>query len=308
LFRRLLAGVSGHPRAVALILLSTCCVAMMQAAVRLVADQGLHPFEIAFFRNLFGLFVLAPWFARYGLAPLRTGKLGLHALRGGLNAASMLVFFTGLSLTPLAQAAALTFTTPLFVTIGAALLLGERVRARRWLAIAAGFAGMLIILRPGVGQVEIGSLLILASTVLWSLAVIDIKVLSRTESSVTITLYMGLFLTPLTLIAALFVWRVPTVAELGWLAFIGLFGTAAQMTMTQALKEADSSALTPFDFTRLIWMAVLGYLVFGEVPTIWTWIGGAIIFLSATFIAYREAQLRVAAGKTAETNLQVSGD
>jgi len=257
--------------------------------------RELPAFEVAFFRNLFGLFVLAPWFMRYGLAPLRTRRLGWHAVRGGLNAVSMLAFFTGLSLTPLAKVTALSFTTPLFVTIGAILILGEVVRVRRWIAVIVGFIGMLVVLRPGIVTLEVGVLLILVSSLLWSFAILVIKELSRTESSITITLYMGLFLTPLTLIPALTVWHSPSLRQLGWMLLIGILGNTAQIAMAQALKNADSSALLPLDFVRLIWASAIGYLVFLEIPDGWTWAGGTIIFASASFIAWREAKLR--AGK-----------
>ena len=291
---RLMRLFAGAPaRGVALMLLSTVAVACMHASVRFVTRE-LPAFEVAFFRNLFGLFVLAPWFMRYGLAPLRTRRLGWHAVRGGLNAVSMLAFFTGLSLTPLAKVTALSFTTPLFVTIGAILILNEVVRVRRWIAVIVGFIGMLVILRPGIVTLELGVLLILVSSLLWSFAILVIKELSRTESSITITLYMGLFLTPLTLIPALTVWHSPSLRQLGWMLLIGILGNTAQIAMAQALKNADSSALLPLDFVRLIWASAIGYLVFLEIPDGWTWVGGTIIFASASFIAWREAKLRAA--------------
>lgn len=291
---RLMRLFAGAPaRGVALMLLSTVAVACMHASVRFVTRE-LPAFEVAFFRNLFGLFVLAPWFMRYGLAPLRTRRLGWHAVRGGLNAVSMLAFFTGLSLTPLAKVTALSFTTPLFVTIGAILILGEVVRVRRWIAVIVGFIGMLVVLRPGIVTLEVGVLLILVSSLLWSFAILVIKELSRTESSITITLYMGLFLTPLTLIPALTVWHSPSLRQLGWMLLIGILGNTAQIAMAQALKNADSSALLPLDFVRLIWASAIGYLVFLEIPDGWTWAGGTIIFASASFIAWREAKLRAA--------------
>ena len=292
--RRIKRPPIGAPaRGIVLMLLSTIAVACMHASVRFITRE-LPAFEVAFFRNLFGLVALSPWFLRYGLAPLRTRRLRWHAIRGALNAVSMLAFFTGLSLTPLAKVTALSFSTPLFVTVLASVILGEVVRIRRWIAVAVGFIGMLVILRPGLIGLQLGALLILISSLLWSFAILIIKDLSKTDSSITITVYMGLFLTPLTLIPALAVWRTPEWYQLGWLLLIGILGNTGQVALTQALKYADSSALLPLDFIRLVWASVIGYLVFMEIPDGWTWLGGIIIFASASFIAWREAQLRAA--------------
>jgi drug/metabolite transporter (DMT)-like permease len=206
-------------RGVALMLVSTVVLSGMHASIRYLSET-VHPFEIAFFRNLFALVVVLPWFVRYGAAPLRTSRFGLHVLRAALNAAAMLSFFYALSLAPLSEVTALGFTAPIFATLLAAPILREAVGLRRWSAIAVGFVGRLIILRPGFGSLGAGQLLTLFSSLVWALALMTIKTLSRSESSVTIVTYMGLLMIPLSLAPALvdfskLIWA----TLLAWLAF-----------------------------------------------------------------------------------------
>lgn len=273
--------------------LAAAAFSIMHATIRHLSVTGeMHPFEVALFRVVFGFLALAPVFLRQGMAPLRTRNLKLFALRGALNSAAMLMFFYSLSITPLATVAALGFTAPLFATLLAMLVLGEVVRLRRWTAILIGFAGTLIILRPGMIDVGLGPLLVIGSSVVWSVALMVIKVLTRTESSVTITAYASIFLTPVCLAAALPYWTWPGLEQLGWLAMIGVLGTVAQTAMNQSFKYADASAVLPMDFSKLIWAAAIGFALFGEIPDLWTWVGGALIFASATYIGIRESRMR----------------
>ena len=273
-----------------LLLGATIGFASMHAVIRIASSEQ-HPFEIAFFRNLFGLVVLSPFLLRHGFGALRTRRLPLHAARGAVHVSAMLMFFTAVPITPLGTVAALSFTAPLFVTVGAVLVLGEVVRIRRIAALAAGFAGALVIIRPGMAALDPGSLLVLGSSAVWAGAMILIKLLSRTESSLTMTAYMAVFLTPLSSIAAAFVWRWPSPEELGWFALMGSLGTVAHLCLAQAFREADAAAVLPVDFLRLIWASVFGYLLFGEVPVLFVWIGGTIIFASTLYLAYREARV-----------------
>jgi drug/metabolite transporter (DMT)-like permease len=280
-------NLSANLRGIVLMLVSTVGFAAMHGAVRHLSTE-LHPFEIAFFRNIFGLLALAPWFLRYGVTPLRTRRLPLHGLRAGLNIIAMLAFFYALSITSLARVTSLSFTAPLFATLLAMLVLGEVVRLRRWVAMLCGFVGTLVILRPGFTEIDQGSLLVLLSAAAWASALTVIKVLSRTDSSVTITCYMVVLMAPISLVPALWVWQWPTGQQLLWLVAIGVVGTLGQLVMTQALKEAETSVVMPFDFFKMIWASLLGFIFFAEVPTLFTWIGAGIIFASTSYIAYRE--------------------
>jgi drug/metabolite transporter (DMT)-like permease len=288
------AGLSGNLRGIAWMALSTVAFSTMHAMVRDVT-QTLHPFEVAFFRQFLGVFVLAPWFIRYGLAPLRTRRIGLHTARAAVNVVAMFAFYYALSIVPLAQVSALGFSVPIFTAILAMLFLGERVRLRRWAAILFGFAGVFVALAPDLretGTVTLGSLLVVLSSFAWAIALIFIKVLGRTDSTITITTYMVLLMTPMSLPPALAVWEWPTLEMLGMLLLIGILGTIGQLTVVQALREGETHVVMPIDFTKLIWAAMLGFLWFHEIPTAYTWLGGAMIFASTMYIALREHQLR----------------
>ncbi|HEX6142411.1 MAG TPA: DMT family transporter [Geminicoccaceae bacterium] len=273
-----------------LMLASTFMFAAMHATIRTVSAE-LHPFEIAFFRNLFGFLIVVPWLIRYGIGPLRTSRPGLHLLRGAFNIVAMLSFFTALTIAPLAEVTALNFTAPIFATLLAIPIFKETVRLRRWTAIVLGFAGVLIILRPGFAGAGTGQLLALLAAVTWGCALLVIKRLGQSDSSITIIAWMAMMMIPASFVPALFVWQTPSLGALGWLVLIGLLGNMGQLAMTEAIRQADASVVMPIDFFKLIWVALLGYLLFAEVPGIFTWIGGAIIFTSTAYIAYREQQV-----------------
>ncbi len=271
--------------------LSTVAFSIMHGLVRFVSEV-LPPFQIAFFRNFFGLAFLLPLLMRSRFAVLRTKQIGLHALRGVINMAAMLMFFTALSISPIAKVTALGFTAPIFMAILAVIVLGERFRIYRWSAIFLGFVGMLIILRPGLVVIDTGALLVIGSAVLWAVAMLIIKIQSRTESSLTIVAYMGIFLGVFSIAPALWVWQPFELQTLGLMALIGLFGSIAQIAISESLKETDPTALMPFDFLKLIWTAMIGAWFFAEIPDIFTWIGATVIFSSGLFIAFRERSVR----------------
>jgi len=204
----------------------------------------------------------------------------------------MLTWFYGLSVVPIAQATALSFTAVIFGSIGAALVLGERMRLRRWSAVVMGFVGALVILRPGFGQVNPAALIVVLSSICWAAALLTVKRLSTTDSVVCIVTWNSVLLTVLSLPVAIPVWVTPQPEQLLWLGLIGILATLGHLAMTGAFKVADATVVFPVDYTRLVWASVIGYLVFSEVPDVWTWVGGTIIFSSTTYIAYREAVIR----------------
>jgi drug/metabolite transporter (DMT)-like permease len=290
-----------HPSfcGIALVVVGSAFFASMHAAVRFVS-KDLHPFEIAFFRNLFGLLVFLPILMRSGLMLLHTQRIGAHVARGFINASSMLAWFTALSLIPLADATSLALTGPLFVTLGAMLFLGETVRARRWIALLVGVAGTVVIIRPGFVDVSIGSLLVLYTAIAVSGSKLIAKSLSRTDSTSTIVAYLTLIMMPITFVAALFFWRWPSPVELAWLVVIGVTGSIGHLCLVKAYFFADVSAVEPITFTRLIWAALIGYLAFAEVPHMWVWIGGGMIVGATSYIAHRVSVLRRERGTDAD--------
>ena len=277
-------------KAIALALLWTLGISAMQACVRQVATE-IHPFEVAFFRNFVALIVFMPWFLyRAGFGALRTARFDLHATRGLLHVCSMYAFFVALSFTPLNIVTAMSFSTPLFAAFFAVIILGERMGIRRWIAVLVGFAGAMVILQPGIGDLDMGALLVLAGAAVWGLGLIITKILSRTESVMTVVAYMSILMTPVAAVPALFVWQWPNIEQLGWLVAIGIFGVGANYAVVAALRLAPSTTILPFDFLRLIWATAFGFLLFAELPTGAAWAGGVLVFASTTYIGYREAQ------------------
>lgn len=272
-------------------LAATAVLTCMHATVRHVSD-GMHPFEITFFRNLFGLVAILPLTLRYGMASVRSRQPGLQILRSTFGIAAMLTWFYALSVVPIAQATALSFTSVIFGSIGAALVLGERMRLRRWSAVVVGFAGVLVILRPGVDEVNPAGLIVILSSMCWAAALLTVKRLATTDTVVCIVTWNSVLLTVLSLPVALTVWVTPSLEQLGWLGLIGVLATLGHLAMTGAFKASEATVVFPVDYMRLLWASVLGYLVFAEIPDAFTWIGGTIIFASTTYIAYREAALR----------------
>lgn len=278
----------------ALMVLSGIAAAAANGGIHHVAAE-LHPFIVTFFRNLIGILVLVPLLMRVGLASLKPKRPGLQLARGLLQVVSAFLFVAGLSLAPLAKATALNFTAPLFAVVLAITFLGEVVRLRRMAALVIGFSGMLVVLRPWQGSFDLGSTFMLLSAFLWAIGMIVIKVLMRSESSLTTTILTSAISLPIAFFAALAVWQTPTPAQFGWLVGIGIAYAVGSLTFAEALKQADLTAVMPLDFLKLIWAAAIGYVFFAEVPEIATWIGGALIFAAATYIAYRERAARAIA-------------
>jgi len=277
-------------RGIVLMVGSTFAFSIMHTAVRYLSAE-LHPVQIVFFRNLFGMVLFLPIMMRSGLSFLKTEKFPLHLLRAGLNVGAMITFFTALSMAPLAPVNALAFTAPLFTAVLGVFLLGKRVRLRRWTAIAFGFVGALVILRPGIATIDLGSWMTLLSAVLWGMTMIVIRVLGRTESSLTTTGYMITLLSVLSFGPALYVWQMPQASAWAILLLIGITGTAAQIGLAEALKTAETTVVLPFDFLKIVWASMLGFMLFAEIPTVYTWMGAAIIFTSSCYVAYREQQV-----------------
>lgn len=270
--------------------IASLAFAGMHAAIRHVGET-VHPFEITFFRNLFGFLVLTPALLHYGWEPLKARRPGLLSLRAIINLFAMLAYFSALTLAPLADVSALGFSAPIYATLLSIPLLGEKVGWRRASAIAIGFSGAVIVVNPLFGTFGLGHALVLGSAALWACALLIIKQIAKSDSSLTITLYMGIMLTPLSLPFAIPVWSWPSGAEWGWLAAVGAMGGIAQWALAEALKLGEIAVVMPVDFCRLLWAALFGYVFFEQIPSEATWVGGAVIFSAATYIAVRESKL-----------------
>ena len=282
-------GLSASYQAIGWIVISNLAFTCMQVLIRHNSAE-LHQFEVAFLRNFVGLLIMLPWLIRMGPTVLKTKRLGLHAVRAFLQAGSMLLFFTAVNLAPLAVISAISFTGPLWTAVGGVLILREKIRHRRMVALAIGFVGAVIILRPGFGDINPGALLSLGSSAIWGGILLIVRVLTRTDSPTTIVAYMVLFMTPISLLPALPYWQWPSADLYVWLVLMGAVGQLGHYAVTRAIHLAETTMLMPFEYTRLIWAALLGFVIFNEIPDLWAVSGGAIILAATTYIAYRESR------------------
>jgi drug/metabolite transporter (DMT)-like permease len=276
-------------RAILLMTASTVLFGFMAVCIRLASHQ-LHTFEVAFFRNFFGFVATVPLLFRHGTGVLRTNKLPLYFFRCCIGILSMFAGFWSIAHLPLAQAIALSYSTPIFVTIGAVVFLGEVVRARRWTAVIVGFIGVLVLMHPGTDDFKLASLVAVIAAVFSATAAINIKFLSRTEHADAIVIWTTLLWVPLSFVPALLVWQMPVGWTWLWIVLSGFLGTSAHMCWTRALAKADASLLTPISFGQVIVVGVLGWVLFDEHVDGWTVAGAAIIFVSNGYIAHREAR------------------
>ena len=277
-------------QAALLMIVGAACVAVQNGLIRAVSTD-VHTFEVVFFRNLFGLAAMLPLLSGVGFGMFRAQRPGRLLMMSTWHVLGMVCYFLAIAYLPLAEVTALAFSKPLFATIGAALVLHEIVRARRWSAVALGFIGVLIVLQPGAQAISPYATLVLLSAVLGAATTLLIKRLTATEAISTIVWYQALFATVLALPLCLLHWRMPDPG--GWLLLIaiGILGTLSWLTQTRAYFLIDASAVVPFEFLRLPFAALVAYLWFAEVPSVWTWLGGALIFGATVYITEREARL-----------------
>ncbi len=269
--------------------LSSLLISLMHVLVRDVT-QEVHPIVVVFFRNVVGFIILIPFLLRQDRTHWKSKQPKLQLIRSIFGVCALSSFFIGLSMVPVADVTAIGFVTVLFITIGASILLREKVGIRRWTAIAVGFVGTLIIVRPGSGIFGPGAFIVLASTVFWAGSMLCVKVLSRTDSSVTMVFYANVYFTAFSLIPAIIFWSWPTWEQFGVMVAIGVLAALGHLALATSLRLADATVVAPVDYTRLLWAAGVGYLMFGEFPDVWTWIGGTVIFLSTVYITYRESR------------------
>ncbi len=247
-----------------------------------------HTTEIVLVRSLLGVFLLMPWVLKNGSEVLKTSRLKSHFWRSTIGVVGMQTWFYAISIMSLNQATALSLSAPIFTAAFAILFLGEKAGIHRWGAILCGFMGALVIIRPGSEVFDTNSLIVLGAASLWAWAGILVKSLTKTESPTLIIFYIGLFMSMWSFPLALPHLHVPTLTEFAVCIWIAIASFGAHWSLVNAYKHADIVILTPFDFSRLIFTAILAYFFFAEIPTIHSWIGGAIIVASAAYIAHRE--------------------
>ncbi|MGE0736238.1 MAG: DMT family transporter [Alphaproteobacteria bacterium] len=247
------------------------------------------PFPVAGWgRFLFHFLSTVPFFLMAGRWRLiRTRRPVLHTIRAVAIFAGTFMFFAAVTTMPLAEATSIVFAAPLFVTALSALFLGERLGPFHWMAVAAGFVGVVIIIRPGPGFADWIALLPLATALCYATFQIFTRVLSYTEHYLTVFFFTGFGTLVLMSFVVPFYWVSPTWSDWGWMAVSGLFGSVGQFLLTRAFHKAEASVISPFMYTQIIWTIGLGMLLFGNFPDLVTFIGMAIIVASGIFIWHR---------------------
>ncbi|WP_286936505.1 DMT family transporter [Achromobacter sp. UBA4530] len=250
-----------------------------------------NPLQILFLRALIALpFVtaLALWLG--GRRVLRTTHPGLHLTRGAINVVSACCFYLGLQALPLAEATAIAFAAPLFVTALSVLILKERVDGKRWLAVLAGFAGVLIVVRPGTQAFQAATLLPLTTALLYAVMMITARGINRAEGMLTTTFYIVLGQLVCSAIGLPWVWRAPAMDDLPYFGGVALFSTLGLALITQGFRIGPASVVAPFDYTGLVWATILGWIFWREAPDAYAYLGAVFIAGSGVYIAVREAR------------------
>jgi drug/metabolite transporter (DMT)-like permease len=287
-------------RGIALILASTVFLGTSDVTAKYLSAT-LPSIEIAWIRFLVFASIMVPaMMPGSPLFALRTKRPGLQLARGAALLGSSLFFISGLRFLPIAEASATGFVSPLFVTALSIILLGESVGLRRWLATAVGLIGVLIILRPGTSAFHPAAFFPLVSALAWAGTLIMTRMMSGRERAVTIMTWSSI--TGVCILSALvpFVWIAPSWNDVLFGVFIGVASTAGQWIVVLAFRYADASVLAPFSYTQLLWVSILGFLIFGEVPDVWTVVGAVFIVASGLYTAHRERVRRLQISVQAE--------
>ncbi len=271
--------------------LGTIVLSSMHGMVRHLGGE-LHPFVIAFYRNLFGFIAILPLVYRVGLPAIRPHNPRIMVLRSVSGIIAMLTWFYSLSKVPTAEATALSFTAAIFTALVSYILLKEKMKAHRWTAIFGGIIGVIIVLQPDTENYNPYMLLVLVSCIFWGLSVTLVKILTRTDSVTSIVAWMSILLTVMSLPPALLFWQSLSLDQFLLLCAMGVMATLGHLAMTQALSLADTTAVMSIDFMRLIWAALIGFYFFADPLEINTWIGATIIFGSGLYIIFRESLTR----------------
>ena len=279
-------NMPGRSLSVLLMILSGVCFVAMHSAAKYLADE-VHIFEIVFLRCALVVVILSPFLFKEGKKSLFTKQPKNQIYRIVTNSIAILLFFYGLSISPLSLATVLNFTAPIFTVIFAVIFLKEKLTTHRLISLLLGFIGVMFVLRPDL-SLNLGGFLVLLSSLVWASSLIFIKKLTKTDSAVTISLYAGVGMMPATFAAAYPYLEEINFVQFLFILFIAVSGTTAQTLLNSALKRGDLSFLLPLDFLRLIWSVLLGIALFGESTSVFLWLGGLFILGATTLIVTSE--------------------
>ncbi len=286
--------LSNNSKAIFYAVLTCFLVSVLIAIVRHLSGH-FHTFFIVMMRNFFAFAFFIPLMIKNPRQLFKTQKLHLHFLRNINGLAAMLIWFYTITLIPLPEAVSFTFIVPIITTLAAMFFLREKVHSRVWLALAVGFIGILIIIRPGFHQFKLAYLLALSTTVLWSISNVIVKMMTDTDKPETIVVYMSFIMLILSIPLGMTRLAPMNLHDIFWLAMLGLFSNLAHMSMSTAYSKADLSVVQPFDFTRLIFISIISYFVFDEVIDFWSGIG-ALVILAGTILVAPKKKAKYDAG------------
>ena len=275
--------------AVILISLSTLFEIMMFTVLRIV-QSDINVYTTSFFRFFFSLIILIPYIFYTKFYFIKTNNIKKHLVRSSLNLPAMYLTFGALTMIPLEKINAIHFLNPLFVSIFAVIFFKEKIYIYRVISLILGFVGIIVVIRPGLIPLEIGSFMVLGSTVLWALCIIITKDITKEESAINILIFQCIFMSLFTFIIAYFNWELPSSDQLMLLFLSALFGNVFHLMINHSFKIADLTLTAPFRYSVLIWGSLFGFLFFNEIPDFFTWIGGTIIFLSILILTYYESK------------------
>ena len=284
-------NMPGRSLSVLLMILSGVCFVAMHSAAKYLADE-VHIFEIVFLRCALVVVILSPFLFKEGKKSLFTKQPKNQIYRIVTNSIAILLFFYGLSISPLSLATVLNFTAPIFTVIFAVIFLNEELTTHRLISLLLGFIGVMCVLRLDL-SLNLGGLLVLLSSLVWASSLIFIKKLTKTDSAVTISLYAGVGMMPATFAAAYPYLEEINFVQFLFILFIAVSGTTAQTLLNSALKRGDLSFLLPLDFLRLIWSVLLGVALFGESTSVFLWLGGLFILVASTLIVTSERKNQI---------------
>jgi len=266
---------------------SGLCFVTVSAIVRSLGSDMSAP-QASFLRYMFGLMVFLPFLFRIRHRFRLDATMGLFAMRGFVHSVAIIGWFYAMARIPVSEVTALTFIQPLFTTLGAALFFSEKLRAHRMAALAVGFLGMLVIVRPGFQEISLGTLAQLAAGPLFAASFLFTKRLTQTEDSLVIVAMLSVFCTIGLIPGAILNWRTPTMDELFWLFLVAMLATAGHFMLTQAFRNAPISVVQPLNFLQLVWAALLDVTIFQQAIDPYVIAGGAIIIFSVSYITHRE--------------------
>ena len=279
--------MNNNLKAILLTLSASFFAVSMEVLIRAAQDDS-NVYTIGFLRFFFGFLIILPYLLKNKFQTYKTKNFKFYFVRGALNVPMMLLGFGALVYMPFEQFKALSFLSPIIVVLLSFIIFKEKIYKYRIFALTAGFVGTMIIIRPGYVEFNIGTIMVLASLMFWSFIIIISKFVSKDDSPITMVSYQYTLMTIFALPLAIYFWQMPSLNSLIYVFVAALSGTILHLSLALSYKYADLSVTQPIWFTGLIFGSLFGYFAFSELPDLWTWVGGVVVFSSVLIITYNE--------------------